>query len=319
MTKRSKFIAGTMMFAGAILVANGADSLFAYGHTVVRGQTISSPWIPGFGTFIALTVIWYALCWVNAIKEWNRRPVLLFGRYYKTAGPGLVLIEPLVFTTLPDVPVQDVVKQIAAPKLQTKDNVSVGISGVLTYRVDETKVRDAVVAVEKIEEAVLQRALATMNDVGSTTDLDHFLAERDKFGTTVVEKLRERVKDWGVTIKALELQAFKINDSHVEQAIAMKARAEKEASAELVRANMQKQIAVALNAAAGELNENGWKLKGMEILIELCRSANNNTIVVPSDVQSGLGSLLALARPAPGGVSPKTDESTPATKPALAA
>lgn len=237
--------------------------------------------------------IWYLLCWINVINEWERRPVLLFGRYVDTAGPGLRFIEPLFYTTLPDVPVQDVVREVAAESVQTSENVSVNLTGLLTYRIDAANVKNAVVQVEDVDDAVHERALSTLVDAASEVDLTHLLMERDAFCKSIATKLTERVKDWGVTVKAFELKGFKINDPEVEQAIAMKARAQKEGEAELTRAGYQKRVAEALNEAAGTFDEKGRWLKGMEVLIELTRSAENNTVLIPTDLvgalaQSGL-------------------------------
>jgi len=265
--------------------------------------TIAFPWINSlasyfriareipFHVFVIGVAVLYLLHCIHIIKEWNRRPFLFFGKYFQTAGPGFYYIDPLLFTALDDVSVQDVVTQVEAENIQTKDNVGVNISGQLTYRIDAERVKDAVVEVENIYESLDMRALSTLTDEAGKIDLSSFLEHRDKFCKTVKEALESRVSNWGVTLQAFELTSFQIADKEIAQAIAMKARAEKEGEAELARAKIQKKVAEALNEAAAVFDEQGRWLKGMEVLVELTRSANNNTILVPTDLTSVLAKL----------------------------
>lgn len=244
--------------------------------------------------WILAMATWYSLCWINIVNEWERRPVLLFGRYVNTLDAGLSFLEPLFYTTLTDVPVQDMVIEVEVPEMQTKDNVSITLTGVLTYRIGQDRVRDAVVQVEDVYDSVQERSFSTLTDVTATKDLDELLEHRDIFCQAITAKLRERVADWGVEVKAFELKSFGINDESVEQAIAMKARAAKEGAAELVRAQMQEQIAVALNKASESYTESGRWLKGTEVMLELCRSGQNNTVLLPTDITESLAKLRPM-------------------------
>lgn len=246
--------------------------------------------------FFLLMLAWYLLSWVNIINEWERRPVMFFGKYHKTAGPGLALVEPLLFSTLEDVPVQDVVIEVTAEDVQTKDNVSVGLVGVLTYRIGTENVKKAVVEVGSVADAILQRALSTLVDAGGRNDLDGLLEHRKEYCKQIEKLLAERVERWGVEVVAFELKGLAINDEHVEQAIAMKARAEKEGAAELARAHYQKRVAEALNEAAGAFTPAGWRLKTLEVLVEMTRSAANNTVLIPTELGELLGRVLPTGK-----------------------
>lgn len=307
MSRRAWFIIEIIVVALAILVWNWfvTPSDYTFGYKRVPQSII--PGMLGIGTFLIAAIALYLVNWVHAVNEWDRRPVLRFGKYIKEVGPGLAFVEPLFYTTLEDIPVQDVVKEVKIPHVQTKDNVNVDITALLTYRV--TDVRKAVVEVEDVRSAVPNRAITTANDIASGVDLTHLLESRAQFGTDVVKEVGVRVNSWGVSVKALEIQALNINDKEVAQAIAMKARAQKEADAELTRANMQLQIAGALDKAAKAYTPEGRWLKGMEVLVELCRSANNNTMLIPTDLQSAIAPLAtALAAAQASSSVPKGNE-----------
>jgi regulator of protease activity HflC (stomatin/prohibitin superfamily) len=259
---------------------------------VVDGQYVDvSSALPLTVLFVGIVVI-YWLCCINIINEWERRPVLLFGKYVRTAGPGLVLIEPLFHSTREDIPVQDVVVKVPAPQVQTKDNVGISVAAIFVYHVDPDKVRDVVVNVENFGEALLERAHAALIDTAANWELTHLLESRSNFCEEVRAKLQERVSRWGVTIRAFELTGFKITDEAIEQALAMKARAGQEGEAELTRAKYQKQVATLLKQAAAEYDEGAWRLKGQEVMIELCRSAENNTVLIPTDLLGAIQSII---------------------------
>lgn len=234
----------------------------------------------------------YGIAGINAITEWERRPVMLFGRYQYTAGPGLVWVDPVFHGTLDDVSVQDVVDELEVGSVQTHDNVPVSFKAIITKRVDAEHVRDFCVGVEYGDDAVEQRALAAFTEAVSRAQLDHILHDRATLTEWAKARLQASVGQWGVTILALELKDIKIADESIQAAIAMKARASKEADAELVRAQMQHLIAKELNAAAAVYNAEGKWLKGLESMLELCRSGENNTILIPTDLPKLLGSVI---------------------------
>jgi regulator of protease activity HflC (stomatin/prohibitin superfamily) len=260
---------------------------YQYGNSVTQYALWA---VPSY-VYIPSLIGWYFLNWINMVNEWERRPVLLFGKYKGTYGPGLVFIEPLFHSILPDVSVQDIVIEIPAEYIQTKDNVGVSLTGLLTYRINPEKVKDAVVEVEDIDDAIMQRGFSTLTDEVGKQDLDHLLKERDAFCEKIKKIIAERVIKWGPQIQAFELKSFQITDAEIANAIAMKAKAQKEGEAELTRANMQKQIAEALNIAAAAYNEDGKWLKGIETLVELCRSAENNTVIIPSMLTNALANF----------------------------
>ncbi|HEX4602103.1 MAG TPA: SPFH domain-containing protein [Gemmatimonadales bacterium] len=263
-------------------------------HAILRSAGADLPWLLGF----------LVLCWgfagLHIINEWERRPVLRLGRYVRTAGPGPVWIEPLVHAVLPAISIQDVSRSVTVENVQTHDNVRVTIIAVLTTRIASANVRQAVLAVKGVADATLQRAQATLVEVGAASVLDDLLARRDAITSKVKTALEAKVSPWGVDVVAVEIKDFKIADPDVERAIALKARAEKEAQAELKRAELQGEIVARLNEAATHLTVDGWRLKAFETLTELTRSAQNNTVLIPTHVLDMLGAAL------PGGTGPGT-------------
>jgi regulator of protease activity HflC (stomatin/prohibitin superfamily) len=264
-------------------------------HSIAASGGVGVPAIGLPGYLGGLAVI-YGLCGINVVREWLRRPVLLFGRYVKTIGPGLAWVDPVFHRCLADVAVRDVVNELRIGGVQTHDNVPISFNLIMTTRVDEARVKDFVVQVAGGYEATRQRALASVTEVVGNHELDAILHNRGKFYTEVRESLQEKVADWGVKVKAVELKDIQITDEQIQQAIAMKARAGKEADAELVRATMQLQIAAKLVQAAAALTPDAWRLKELEVLVELTRSAQNNSILIPTSLLRGFENLSTAFR-----------------------
>ena len=249
-------------------------------------------------TYLVVEVVIYGFSGCNIIRQWDRRPVLFMGgKYSYTAGPGFLWIEPALHLVLRDVPVQDVTVPLKIENVPTADNVRLNLMLVLTTRVED--VQRYTVEVENPHVAVEERAIAAASTIVRKHPLDEFLHQVDQFVQQAGSALSENVKPWGIKVVAVEIKDLKIADPEVERAIAMKARAQKEGEAELTRANYQLQVAHKLKEAAAVFDADTWRLKGLETLIELCRSAQNNTVLIPTEL---LGSLARLSENTVGAV-----------------
>jgi regulator of protease activity HflC (stomatin/prohibitin superfamily) len=247
----------------------------------------------GLPLYLLGLAVLYLFAGINVVREWDRRPILLFGRYVRTIGPGLAWVDPIFHRPLDDIAVRDVVNELRIGGVQTHDNVPISFNLVMTSRVGEERIMDFVVQVANGYEATRQRALASVTEIVGNHELDAILHDRAKFYTEVRDSLQTKVASWGVIVKAVELKDIQITDEQIQQAIAMKARAGKEADAELVRAAMQLHIAGKLVEAAAALTPDAWRLKELEVLVELTRSAQNNTILVPTTLLKGMEDIGA--------------------------
>lgn len=269
----------------------GAVNVNRFGETFRE----TAYWCVPVYVYLSGLVLLYVFTGINFVNEWERLAVLRFGRYVETAGPGLTFVDPLFHTIYETVSLQDTVIDVPVKDLQTKDNVGIAIDGLLTYCVVESGVKSSMVNVDGYEDSLLLRALASLTDEAGKTDLSHIMQERDAFCDNVKVSLSAKARDWGIEVKAFELKSLKISDTNIERAIAMKAEAQKEGEAQIVRANMQKQVAEALNKAAATYNEQGKWLKGLETILEMTRSAENNTVLLPTDLIGSLANIFPKA------------------------
>lgn len=249
--------------------------------------------------FIATVIVFVGggslLLGINIVDQWARRPVTRLGRYHRTLGPGITWINPFLCRTLNDVSIRENVEQLVLDNVQTHDNVRVKLQLTLTGVVREANVEKVILTVDNAFAAMRRKVIAAAMEVLGRSTLDRVLSSRSDICTEARVAVSAAIAHWGIDILALEITDFAICDPQIEQAIAMKARAEKEAQAELKRAEMQKQIAEMLKAAAAEYDEPAWRLKTLETLVELCRSANNNTIILPASLAEFAAAMSAKA------------------------
>ncbi len=240
--------------------------------------------MPGIGflgaIFLALFVIIPAI--IKVLREYERGVIFTLGRVgRKAAGPGLILLIPIVQTMrkvdmrtfVHDVPTQDVI---------SRDNVSVKVNAVIYYRVVDS-VR-AVVQVENYMAATSQLAQTTLRSVLGKHDLDEMLQERDKLNKDIQEILDSQTEAWGIKVANVEIKHVDV-DSSMIRAIAKQAEAERERRAKIILAEGEFQAAAKLSEAAEVLatSPGAMQLRYLNSLQEIAGD-QTNTIVFPFSI-----------------------------------
>src|SRR6516164_9729382 len=144
--------------------------------------------------FIAL---WLFILAVRIFREYERGVVFTLGRFSRVAGPGLVILIPVIQqvvrtdlrTVVDVVPPQDVI---------TRDNVSVKVNAVIYYRMVDPQ--RAVINVANYMAATSQLAQTTLRSVLGKHELDELLAERDKLNTDIQTILDTHTDPWGIKV-----------------------------------------------------------------------------------------------------------------------
>lgn len=263
------------------------------GFTVFISNLISGAWPYILGAFVAF----YLSSGLHVTNQWERKPMKRWGKYFRTLEPGITWAEPFSSKIIETVEVNDQVDNVYGelglkqlPTMQTHDNVPVAFTVILTWRViDAAKF---VLEVQDGQHAVYSRCATLISEQVSRTELDQILHDRTGLCSKTKDALQDATSTYGVQINAIELKDVTITDTGIQEAIALKARATKEGEAELKRASMQSAIAEQLKEAASVYDADAWKLKGFETLLELCRSAENNTIMIPTDLVSSLAGVV---------------------------
>jgi regulator of protease activity HflC (stomatin/prohibitin superfamily) len=233
------------------------------------------------------------------IKQYERAVVFKLGKITGEArGPGLIFVVPFV-QRIRRVSLRIVTMPIQSQGIITKDNVSIDVSAVAYYRVEDP-IR-SVVAIENIEAAIGQIAQTTLRSVVGRHTLDELLSETEGINQNIREILDVQTEEWGVKVTVVELRDIQLPDS-MQRAMARQAEAEREKRAKIIAAQGEALAAGELGQAADVMAAHplALQLRNLQNLVEVAVD-KNSTVVFPAPLMSTiaeLGSFLAREKQA---------------------
>ena len=229
---------------------------------------------------------------VRILKQYERGVQFRLGRVKDGArGPGLIFIIPLVDRVF-RVSLRIVTMPIQSQGIITRDNVSVDVSAVAYYRVDDA-VR-SVVAIENVAAAINQIAQTTLRAVVGRHTLDETLSETDTINQNIREILDVQTEEWGVKVTVVELKDIQLPDS-MKRAMARQAEAEREKRAKIIAAEGEALAAGELGRASDVMMDHplALQLRNLQTMVEIGVD-KNSTIVFPAPLMSTIGELGAF-------------------------
>lgn len=242
----------------------------------------------GIGLLIPLLAFAFVIITsiIKILKEYERGVIFTLGRVgRKAAGPGLILLVPII-QTMRKVDMRTLVHDVPTQDVISRDNVSVKVNAVIYYRVVDA-VR-AVVQVENYMAATSQLAQTTLRSVLGKHDLDEMLQERDKLNKDIQEILDTQTEAWGIKVSNVEIKHVDVDQSMI-RAIARQAEAERERRSKVILAEGEYQAAAKLTEAAQVLAESpgAMQLRYLNSLQDIAGD-RTNTIVFPFSINEVL-------------------------------
>ena len=177
----------------------------------------------------------------------------------------------------------------------TRDNVSIDVSAVAYYRVEDP-IR-AVIAIENVAEAINQIAQTTLRSVVGRHTLDETLSETDTINQNIREILDVQTEEWGIKVTTVELKDIQLPDT-MKRAMARQAEAEREKRAKIIAAEGEALAAGELARASDVMMAHplALQLRNLQTLVEIAVD-KNSTVVFPAPLMSTIQELGAfLAR-----------------------
>ena len=232
---------------------------------------------------IAMVVLIVAmLTSIRILREYERAVVFRLGRLTGARGPGLVLLIPFWIERMQRISLRTVVQDVTPQDVITKDNVSVSVNAVLTFRIVDSA--RAVVEVEDFGFAISQLAQTTLRSVLGSAELDDLLSEREKLNQDLEDIIRKHSETWGISVIAMEIKHVDL-PAEMQRAMAKQAEAERERRAKFTHAAGELEASEALTEAATTLSRNpiGIQLRYLQALIEVA-AEKNSTLVFPIPV-----------------------------------
>ena len=169
------------------------------------------------------------------------------GRYHATLNAGFHVLVPFVDVIRYRHTLKETAHDIAAQVCITRDNVQVGVDGVLYLKV--LNAERASYGISDYLFAITQLAQTTLRSEVGKIDLDRTFEERTTINTAVVGELDKASEAWGVKVLRYEIKNI-TPPADILAAMEKQMRAEREKRAVILTSEGQRDAAI--NTAEGE-------------------------------------------------------------------
>ncbi len=215
---------------------------------------------------------------VRILTEYERGVVFRLGRFNGVKSAGFRWIIPGV-DRLVRISLREIVMDVPAQEVITRDNVSVKVNAVIYFRVLHPE--RSVIAVENYLYGTSQMSQTTLRSVCGQAELDELLAEREHINRKLAEIIDQQTEPWGVKVRAVELKQIDLPDE-MRRAMARQAEAEREKRAKLIHAEGEFPASERLAEASTILAREpaAIQLRSLQTLTEIA-AEKNSTILFP--------------------------------------
>ena len=196
---------------------------------------------------LAILVVFILFKTAVIVPQQNAFVVENLGRYSRTLSPGFHILVPFIERVAYKHSLKEHAVDIPEQICITKDNVQVGVDGVLYLQVRDPE--RASYGIGNYLFAISQLAQTTLRSEIGKIDLDKTFEERSTINLKVVDELDQASDPWGV--KVLRYEIKNINPpSDVINAMEKQMRAEREKRATVLESEGARDAAI--NQAVGE-------------------------------------------------------------------
>jgi regulator of protease activity HflC (stomatin/prohibitin superfamily) len=253
--------------------------------------------------FIVVTVLvlLVLLRSVRIAAEWQRAVVLRLGRFHAVRGPGIYLVFPVVDSVAQVIDLRITTTMITAEQALTKDMVAVGVDAIVFWQVEDAQA--AAIRIADYRQAIERVAQTTLREMIGSTELSRLLSDRQAADEQLRQSISSKTSTWGVTARSVEIKDVMI-PKELQDAMSRQAQAEREKDARVTLASAETAIAQQVLEAAKLYGSdpNALRLRQMNLLYEMNKE-RGTTVLIPTDMASSLGAVVALSQASGGAVS----------------
>lgn len=180
---------------------------------------------------VIVFVVIFLMRTVRIVPQQNAYVVERLGKYHSTLNAGLHIVVPFVDAIRYKHSLKEVVMDIPEQICITRDNVQVGVDGIIFFRV--TDPAKASYGVSNFVPAIVQLAQTTLRSEIGKLELDRTFEERQHINNSIVLEIDKATDPWGVKVLRYEIKS--ITPPHdVIAAMEKQMRAEREKRAKIL-------------------------------------------------------------------------------------
>ncbi len=234
--------------------------------------------ILAFLGLVVLIQLLRALGIIVEVKEYERLVIFRMGHFHRIAGPGWVIVLPLLEEAKKvDLRVQRF--DLPAQEVITADEIRVAIDTIVYYRIKDPA--KAVLKVKEFQETVAGYVYAALRDIAGNLTLNELYSEIEKVNDIVKVKVEPLTADWGIDIIDVEVESIRIPEP-IQQAMHMRRRAKEEWAAAQYQARAQQAIIEAIAQAASKLNDKALAYLYIKETLPKIASGPSTKLVFPT-------------------------------------
>jgi regulator of protease activity HflC (stomatin/prohibitin superfamily) len=196
---------------------------------------------------VALLIVFVVYRTAIVVPQQSAYVVERLGRYHGTINAGFHILVPFVDVIRYRHSLKELALDIPAQVCITRDNVQVGVDGILYLKVLNPE--RASYGISDYMFAISQLAQTTLRSEVGKIDLDRTFEERTTINTSVVGELDKASEAWGVKVLRYEIKNIQ-PPADILAAMEKQMRAEREKRAVILTSEGQRDAAI--NTAEGE-------------------------------------------------------------------
>ncbi len=152
---------------------------------------------------LVIFVVIFVLIGIRTVNQRQKGLIERFGKYRKTANPGLHLIIPII-ETMRKVDITENMVDVEPQKIITKDDLNATVDAVVYFRVvDPYKAK---YAAQNYHMQITSLARTTLRDIIGKMTLTEANSKRDTLNSILEQELDKQTDAWGIDVIRVELQ-----------------------------------------------------------------------------------------------------------------
>lgn len=203
-----------------------------------------------FSIVILITVILIVIVLFNTAKVVPQRQEYIverLGKFSRTLSAGLHLLVPFLDVVRYKRTLKEEVFEVSKQNCITKDNVALGIDGVLYLQVMNSKL--SCYGIDDYRLAAQNLAQTSLRSVIGKMDLDKTFEERETLNQAVVAAVDEAAQNWGIKVLRYEVKDIEVSPD-IMNAMEKQMTAERDKRAAIAQSEGERQSKI--NLAEGE-------------------------------------------------------------------
>jgi regulator of protease activity HflC (stomatin/prohibitin superfamily) len=239
---------------------------------------------------------------IRIANEWQRAVILRLGRFRGLGGPGIYFVVPLIDRVAQVIDTRVQTTGITAEQALTRDTVAVGVDAIVFWQVSDA--RAAAINIANYREAIERVAQTSLREMIGATELSGLLSDRQRTDDRLRAAIGSKTRSWGMTVTSVEIRDVGI-PKELQEAMSRQAQAEREKDARVTLASAEQEIARQVLGAAEiyAKNPTALRLRQMNLLYEMNKE-RGTTVLIPTEMASSLGAMMALGAALPSVESP---------------